>query len=520
MGTHSESDRGRRHDGIIRNVMHLGAGQVATTTLTIMLTAVIARTLGATDFGLLYFIGSISTFAYVFVDWGHGPYIIREVARHPDRSGELLGSALVVRTLTSLIVCVLAVIGAHLLGYDDRTRTLTAVRILSLVPCYLGLSFTWVFRGRERMDYDALLNTVFKLGNLVFSVLCLMAGGRLLALLLATSLAGVVTCVIALVVYKRMHLSPIRATVRTARELAQDGAPMMAMSLAVAVQPYLDANILYRFAPAGVMGWYGAAWNIGGTLVAPAMILGATMYPRLSRAAGDLHQFRRVLRAAFRPLLFLAVLGGVGTYLFADVAIALIYSKQKFGPAGSILKALAPALVLLYMDMLFGHAILAAGKAGRLAVAKIGAVVVTTALEFILIPYCQARYGNGGLGVVLAMGAGEFVMVCAVVVLIREAVDRGMLFDVGRALASGAATVLVLRSLPSITPFVEIPLCVLLFLGCAVVTGLVGRQDFELLGSALTRRAPAAPATVPVGGGDVISPALSAPVDPPSDRAR
>jgi O-antigen/teichoic acid export membrane protein len=86
-----------RRGGLVRNVIHLGLGQVATTVLTILLSATLARTLGASEFGLLYLITSIATFAYVVVDWGHGPYIIREAAKNPQRSGELLGSAMAVR---------------------------------------------------------------------------------------------------------------------------------------------------------------------------------------------------------------------------------------------------------------------------------------------------------------------------------------------------------------------------------------------------------------------------------------
>jgi O-antigen/teichoic acid export membrane protein len=507
---------------MVRNVFHLGVGQVMTTALSILLTAAIARTLGASDFGLLYLLTSVATFIYVFVDWGHGPYIVREVARHPQRSGELLGSVLAVRAAMTLVGCVAAVAVTRLLGYDLRTRVLTATLILAWLPQFLALSFTWVFRGRERMDCDALLNVVLKFATLISSLMCLALGGRLLGLVLVTAIAGTITLMLAVVIYRRLRLPTIHTTVGTARELVRDGAPMLAMSLAVAVQPYLDANILYKLASRGVVGWYGAAWNVAGTLVAPAMILAATMYPRLSRAAGDHEEFKRALRAAFRPLLFVAVLGAVGTYLFADVAIALIYSRQKFGPAGAILKAFSPALLLLYVDLLFGHAIMAAGKAGRLATAKAAVVVLTTSLEFVLIPFCQTRYGNGGIGVMLAMAVGEVAMVTAAMMLVREAVDGRMLVDFLRGLVSGGATVLLVRALPPVTPFLGIPICVLVFVSLATVFGLVNRQDFQLLATAFRKRTPDVVSIVDSldsGTAVVPSPAVSpAVVDPLSGR--
>ena len=467
--------------GLARNALHLGLGQVVTTVLTMLFSATIARTLGAAEFGLLYLLTSIANFAYVFVDWGHGPYVTREIARRPERSGELMGSVLVVRALTAVAMCGLAVAVTWLLGYDLRTRLLAGLLIVAWLPQYMGLTYSWAFRGRERMEYDALIQVVLKFGTLVLAVACLALGGRLVALIPMFGVAGAITFAAAAVLYHRLGFPALRFSRATARELIRDGAPMLAISLAVAVQPYIDANLLYKLAPTEVVGWYGAAWVIAGTLVAPAMILGATMYPRLSRVSADPAEFSRTLRLSFRPLLLVAVLGGVGMYLFADFAVGVIYSRQKFGPSAAILRAFTPALLLIYIDMLFGHAILAVGKAGQLAKAKMVAVVVTTGVELVLIPFCQARFGNGGIGIVLAMACGELVMVTAAVLLIRDIVSVAMGLDFLRGLVAGAATIAVMRLLPPINPLLGIPLCVVTFAAVAVVVGLVRRSDLELL---------------------------------------
>jgi O-antigen/teichoic acid export membrane protein len=477
-----------RRGGMVRNVLHLGLGQVATTLLTIVMAAAIARTLGASDYGLLFLLTSIATFAYVVVDWGHGPYIIREVARHPFRSGELLGSALALRTAMALAACVVAVAITWLLGYDLRTRLLAGAIILAWLPTYLGLSFSWVFRGCERMDRDAQLNVALKMAALVVAVVCIALGGRVAWLVLTGSLAGLITCAVAVVMYRGLHLPPIRATISTSRELLHDGAPMLAMSLAVAVEPYFNANILYKMATREAVGWYGAAWTIAGTLIAPAMILGATMYPRLSTTASDPVEFKRALHTSFRPLLLVAVLGAVGTYLFSDVAIGLIYSQERFGPAADVLRAFALVLLLMYIDVLFGHAILAAGKAGRLATTKVAAVALTLGLELVLVPFCQARFGNGGIGVMYAMAIGELVMVAGAMWLIRTAIDGRMVSDFCRGLLGGGITVLLMRLLPPLSPFLAIPVCVVAFLGLSLALGLVTRSDVELLMAGLRKR--------------------------------
>src|SRR5262245_25575044 len=168
--------------GLGRNTVNLVIGQVITTGLTIMLNAAVARALGPSDFGLLFLVTSISAFAYVFVDWGHGSYVIREVAQRPDRSGELMGTVMAVRAATALLLIVPTVAISRLLGYDARTQSSIAIMMLAWLPMYLGLSYVWAFRGIERMEFDALVNTVLKLSSLAAAVLLLSSGGRFVAM--------------------------------------------------------------------------------------------------------------------------------------------------------------------------------------------------------------------------------------------------------------------------------------------------------------------------------------------------
>jgi O-antigen/teichoic acid export membrane protein len=474
--------------GLARNALYLGLGQVVTTVMTMLLSAVLARTLGATEFGVLYLLTSIANFAYVFVDWGHGTYVTREIARHPERTGEMVGSVLVVRILTALAMCVLAVAVTWALSYERRTQVFAGLLILAWIPQYLGLTYAWAFRGREQMQYDALIQVVQKTGMLLLAAVCLALGGRLLALIPMYALAGMATFAVAMAFYRTLRFPALRFSRGTAVELVRDGAPMMAISLAIAVQPYIDANLLYKMTPPEVVGWFGAAWVVAGTLVAPATILGATLYPRLSRVALVPAEFSQTLRMGFRPLLLIAVLGGVGAFLFADFAIGLIYGEQKYGPAASIVQAFGPALMLIYIDMLFGYSILAVGKAGQLAKAKVLSVIITTAVELALIPYFQSRYGNGGIGIVLAMASGEMVMVTAAVLLIRDVVDRGMLLDFARGVSAGLLTILLFRFLPAIPALLAIPLCIVAFVALSAAVGLVRRPDIDLLSSMFRRR--------------------------------
>jgi O-antigen/teichoic acid export membrane protein len=242
--------------------------------------------------------------------------------------------------------------------------------------------------------------------------------------------------------------------------------------------------------PADAIGWYGAARNIMGSLMAPAGIIGAAAFPRLSRAAKDHAEFGAEVRAVLRPILWLGALAAVGTFLFADAAISLVYGNRGgFAPAGMIMKVFAPGFFLLFIDILLGNALTALGRATAFSVGKIVSVVVSTVLDIILVPMLQRRTGNGGIGVVTAFLLSEVcVFGGAVVFMPKGSLGKGAILDFVRALAAAGLTVLALRALPALPLFLGIPLCVLVFGGASVIFGLIRKNDIAMVKELANRR--------------------------------
>jgi O-antigen/teichoic acid export membrane protein len=473
---------------VARNAFHLVLGQVATTAIAIVLSAALGRSLGAVDFGVYYLVLSMSTFAYVFVEWGQSLFVIREMARQPGRAGDFLGTALAMRVAGAALVAAPTGLAAWALGYDARTCWLAVALVATSLPFFLAQGYGMVFRSRDRMGLDAQVSVANKALALVVVLGALALGTGIPGVLVAQGLAGAGALLLAARSYRRLDAGQLRRSREAAREILVGGLPILFMMVAVSVQPYLDAIILSKLAPADAVGWYGAAKNIMGTLVAPSMILAAAIYPRLSRVAGDIPVFRAEMRSALRPMLWLGALGAVGTYLFADVAIGLVFGSRGFGPAATILQAFGPALFLVFVDVLFGHVITAVGRATGFAVAKVLSVVVSTGLSLWLVPHFQERLGNGGVGLVVAFAASELVVFAGcLLVMPRGSLDPGVALDVGRALAAAAATVALFRVLPGLHPVLGIPLCVAAYGAASMALGLMSRRDLGLLKVLLRR---------------------------------
>src|SRR5512138_818699 len=472
-----------------RNAFFLVVGQAGTTALSVVLSAALGRSLGAVDFGVFYLVTTMTMFAYGVVEWGQNLYVTREVARAPARAGELLGSAIAFRAAAAAAVAGPAVLLAWLLGYPRGTIALYALLLATYLPVSIVLAHGVVFRGRERMELDALLTVAAKVLALGATLAALAAGARVLGVVAAQGVAAAAAAALALWVFRAVRLPRLRVSRAVLRELLVGGAPIVALNVAILAQPYLDAIVVSKLAPAVVMGWYGAAKTFMGALVTPAAILASAAYPRLSRTASDPDAFRGELGTALRPLLWIGAGGASATYLLADVAVGAVYGHGAFVPAVAALQLFAPALLLFFVDILLGHACVAAGRARAFAVAKAASVVVSTALDVVLVPLLQARAGNGVLGVVLAFAGSELIMIAAAIALLpRGALRRGAAGDALRAVVAAAGGPLLLALAPPLGPALRAALGAASFLALSAALGLAGKDDLARLAEGLRGR--------------------------------
>ncbi|MBV9532747.1 MAG: oligosaccharide flippase family protein [Bradyrhizobium sp.] len=466
---------------LARNAFYLLLGQIVSTTLAIVLNAALGRTLGPADFGVYFLLISMSAAAYVLVDWGQSVVLIRETARRLDLAGPLLGSVLAFRVVAVSSVVVLTACFARLFGYELRIQLLAALAIACAFPLALSQPYGCVFRARNRMDLDAHITVWSKVMTVVATLAALAFGGRLVSVFLAQLVGGGGALALAVFLWRRLALQTPRPSWAVVRELWDQGTPIAFFTIAIAAQPYIDAIVLSKLTPAAVVGYYGAARNILGVLITPATILSIAAFPQMSHAAFHPIELHRIFRMALRPTLLLGALAAVGCYLFGNFAVDLIYGASHFRPSVEVLEFYAPVFFILFFNMLLGNVVFAIRRTREMAFAKLGNILVSTILALFLVPAFQARWDNGGLGIVVATGAGELLMlIFFAAVLPPGTLDKRTLLDAARALLASFGTLALFWLLPPFSPWLGIPLCIIVFGLLALSVGLVSRAELTV----------------------------------------
>src|SRR6185503_15299222 len=118
---------------------------------------------------------------------------------------------------------------------------LAALLILASLPLFLAQAYGMVFRARERMGRDAAVSISNKAAVLALTLPALALGAGIPGVIVAQAVAGLLALGVAARLHRRLPTPALRVSWATAREIVGAGAPILAMTAAASVQPYLDA---------------------------------------------------------------------------------------------------------------------------------------------------------------------------------------------------------------------------------------------------------------------------------------
>lgn len=472
---------------VLRNTLLLVGAQFLGMPLTILLNAVMGRYLGAADFGYLYLATTLTAFGFLFVDWGHAGVLPAAVAQDPSRAPTMLGSSLVWRLGSAVVVTLVVMLVAVFIDYPLRLQPVLVLVSVQALLGSLATAYADTARGLERAEVSALLRIGTQLTAALVVIPTLLWIGGLVPLMIGQVAASAV--IVPLVIWRasKVGVGKLSFDVAALKELTKRGWGFMVFTIAMTLQGNVDAISLSKLATPEVIGWNAAAGRLVGTLLVPATALIASLYPTLSRLfVEDKPRFDQTLRRSIHGTSLLAIPLALCCALYRELGVAL-YSKEGFGPAGQNLLVLAGMVLLLYFSMPLSSALLAAGKQNMWAYAQCASVVLRLILNPLLIPWAQTRYGNGGIGVNLSAVICEMMLVTIAVWLIPgKIMDKELTVGLGKSAVAGVAMVAVGLGLEAVhlTPWVAAPIAVVVY---TVVLWMIGGIEKSLLERALSK---------------------------------
>jgi len=471
---------------IAKNATVLMGSQGIMWLLTLALTIVLPRYLGAVGVGKLHFASSVWLMIGVITAFGTDILLTKEIARQPDKTPALFGSAMVVQFGLFIGGYILTILALWFFDYPiDTIYVVALVGVASLVRQFIAVSQA-VLQGLERMKIFSLGEII---GNALYTalgIILLLSGWDIYAIAILMIVSAVINLAIQLSFLGRLYKLQLNFARSSAYRLLQSGWPYLLSSFFLVAYMQIDIIIISVLVDERAIGWYGAADRLFGTLLFIPSVYITAAFPALSRMfVNDKSALQRLISKSFDILFLLSVPIGLGLTIIANPLVVLIYG-QEFVNSGPILAVFGIVLVLTYQNILIGRFLISMDRQNPWTVVMAIATVATILLDIVLIPWCQARFGNGAMGGALAFVITELgMMIAGLMLLPRGSLTRTNLWVAARVILAGLVMMAAAWQFEHL--FIGIPILVgaVTYIGCVLLLRIVPKADFELLQSLL-----------------------------------
>jgi O-antigen/teichoic acid export membrane protein len=376
-----------------RNYISLALARFTAKVISFVAAVIIARHLGAGDFGVFTFSFAAITLVIVIFQAGLTPLVVREIARNRADAPRYLTISLLVRVFGA---CAVAAIAAAVYGVTGSAAALgAALAAVALGFASVLASFTDVFQAFERMEFVAVVLVFNNVVTLSLVVVASALDAGVIPLIALYAAANVLSLLLAAVLcFAKFARPTARVRWPDVKDFVTQAVPFSLSALVASVYWRSDAVLL----------------KIVEGLVLVAGSFREAIYPILSRfwpASPD--PFRDASRTAFKFLVALAVPMGVGTSIVAYKLFPFIYGPD-FAEGWIVLAVLIWALVAIFIRELSAATMFAFDLQKLVLASNALGAVTSVALNLTLIPYIS-YLGPAVAGVTAAFATTTFNLV-------------------------------------------------------------------------------------------------------------
>ncbi len=406
--------------------------QAARNTALVVVAEVLARVANSILFVLLtWHLGEMEasrytlgfTFALFLIQFSLGgidQLLTREVAKAPDQGGVILGTFLLARCISSLLLYIALIAWiAGPFGYDSVTNQIVLIVGATFIPDSLTALCQAFLIARDRVAYVTLLGAstgIFKL--ILGSAAIWLGGGALIAaiIILMTSCISLLLHV-ALIIARFTRLS-VSLKPTFWMEHARSAWPLLLIAILTTLEGTIDAILLSRRIGTLEVGVYAASTLfLNALMIVPAAFRQIILPEITIRYATQRERAFEVYTQSARALMIVTLLLSASLTVNADQIVPIVY-RDHFSSAIPVLQILIWSFVFTTLLVPGGRLMLAAGRQAMFVPLLIGSLSLNVVLNLWLQP------SLGAIGAAVARVASSALMLVLSFLCVQRIIYR------------------------------------------------------------------------------------------------
>ena len=344
------------HQGVIRylsNISWLLCEKILRMSVGLIVSIWVTRYLGPDQFGLYSYVISFVGIFSVIATLGLDEIIIKNLVRHKEKEGEILGSAFGLKLIGGFMAISIIAITASI--STDDTTTISLIMIAASAIIFQSFNVVdFFFQGKVLSKYVALSNGVVLFISSILKIVLMLNEAPLAAFVWVVLLDSVVLMV-GLLIFFTMHASLPFQGLRFKKSLAysflSESWPLMLSGIVISVYMKIDQVMLKEMLGNEAVGQYAAAVRLSEAWYFIPLIICSSVFPAIINAKAlnqDLYNER--LQKLFDILAVIAIIIAIPMTFTSNWLAELLYGDQ-YSEAGNVLSIHIWAGVFVFLGI-------------------------------------------------------------------------------------------------------------------------------------------------------------------------
>lgn len=391
----------------LKNAGWLIGGKVIQMLLSLLVSIWMARYLGPSDFGLINYGNSYTSFFMAFCTLGLNSIIIKEFVDLPDNIGETLGTALGLRIISSFMSAMAIIVIVSVLDRGEKiTIVVVALSSTSLIFHAVD-TFDYWFQFHYNSKVTAISALCAYIATTIYRFILLVRHKNVLWFAAAMSIDYVIMGVILLFFYKSYCGPKLSFSWACGKRMLKKSYHYILSGMMVAIYGQTDKLMLKQMLNESSVGYYSAASSICNMWVFVLSAIINSMYPTILRLHGeDKQAYEKKNRQLYAIVFYMSAFVSLVLCIFGGIGIQILYGDA-YLPAMNPLRIITWYTAFSYLGVARNAWIVCEGKQKYLKYIYSCAAIMNVLINLLLIP----RWGASG-----AAMASLMTEICASVV--------------------------------------------------------------------------------------------------------
>lgn len=371
---------------VMQNASWMIIGRIYQMGLAFAVSLLTARYLGPSNYGLINYAASFSSFFSTFCVLGINSIIVKNFIDYPSEEGKTIGSAIGIRMISSACSVVLMLVATFFLDRGERTTHIVVLLLgLGMMPQVFDTLNYW-FQAKLQSKYAAMASSVGYTVMMAYKITLLILKKNVIWFAASSSIEYLVIAGCLYYNYKKHKGPALSFSWRKVKELLSSSHHFILVSLMISIYGSTDKLMLKQMMSETEVGFYSTAVALCGIWCFVLAALNDSMYPVIVEAFdSDIKLFERRCKQLYAIVFYVSIFASTIYTIFAKYMVVILYGTD-YLPAVTPVRIVTWYIAFSYLGDARNVWVISYNCQKHLKYLYVGSAITNIALNYLLIP--------------------------------------------------------------------------------------------------------------------------------------